>query len=977
MLAALTTLAGAVESAPATPLAPPSPPQLTVSPLQAGRLGSIDVDPGLALHGEVFLLIAIDPQLLSLPANVTRSSVTPPGEWYRLVVPMGATHWEFVTPTFTTGLAIHSRAIVFDSQNQVGTPSNIVSQVVGSPPGAPSGGMTLAEGVALRVRDRSGVNHRATPTTTGVPIAESENILDPIAQLKLVDDTGSQIPAQFAVAARWGNLNDTRRPVKWVHVDFLADLDANQSREYFLTRRDSQTFSPSNMPVTETGSSITIDTGTALFRISKRAGTVFDAVYLDANYDGDFTNDELVIAPGSSSGAVLTDHLGNEYTSANDMPYEVRVVDRGPVRVRVIVKGYHRAANPSIGIGRDFLSYTTWYDFYQGRSDVRVIHTLENDYLTDALGAIGFDDYRIVLDMNLSSASAPYFSLVSGDNDRLRYDRAWPGFRIRTYQEGNGNPATFNRHDTAMTMAGFDTIRTRADGTRDNYGAGSRANGIASIHQDRLGMAVSVRHFWENCPKALEIVSPDQMQLALWPREYPGVHWMNDFQQKTHEFAVRFYNPQLEDPAMAQALVQRDPLRPWAGRDYYVHTGAWSDSGDLPQPFEPQSQWAGIASLERSDLLGLRNSGDDYGWLVFGESWTTQATQTTGSPRNRLMRFYKWAVTGEEDYFKMDEEFALHSSDVRRFQVEGFVASEHPLAHFWGGAPYWNTNVWPDDLGRRNIPASYDPWRNLVPSNTASHDWNGYDYEHMTMDDQYQYYLLSRHPLMLRSLKRVAQGILTFQEVRQPGFRNWNTRGVAWTLRAMLQIYELTAEPSLEPGLQQMFDNWDHFRGGRPNSYAVRQAPHAGALGFPPPGASQAVVDSFHWDAPWQMGPLLHALYRYRRDLGDPTGRVEQGMRDIADYLVDVCFITSQGDFTKFISNTDPTFYNGFYTPLSAWIPGGLAQAYRVIGRTKYLDIAEQTFNLWSGGTRTIPMRGDSWHWWATYVTEMQAQHRM
>ncbi|MBK9384719.1 MAG: hypothetical protein IPN34_07890 [Planctomycetes bacterium] len=941
-------------------------PLLNVGPLEAGTLGEITLERAPSGHTNFYVVIALDPQFLALPTPVRYTDVAVPQTWYRVWTRIERNEWKFRVPSFTSGTTMYFRGISFDGANQSGAATDIVMRTIGQPPGAPPGGLTLNEGIRLRVRDRLGVSRSEEAVVAGVPLARTEIIRQPARELMLVDDRGNQIGAQFRVAARWGDLFDTTAPVKWVHVDFHASADARSSREYFLMRRDQRAFDDPNMRVTETASLVSIDTGIALFQLSKLAGSLFHSVFIDANADGELAADEEMIRPSSESAALIRDTLGNTYSSRFDRP-TVTIEEVGSVRTRIRVDGHHRPRTAGIGIDRDFLRYTTWYDFYAGKSEVKVTHSLRNDYVENALGNIAFADYRLVLDLELPGTVS--YAIPRDDQGSLLRESLSAGQYVALYQEGNGDAATFRNHDANLRLAGWELYRTRNGSNRELRASGLRAPGVTTLMNSRLGLTCSVRHFWQNCQKALALRAPDRIEVALWPEDRPGDHWIADFMQKTHEMTLHFFAPSWGDRTTQLNLAQQEPMRPWAGGDYYLHTQAWGDSGVLPTPYEAPSQWPTIAATFERDSQSLLSREDNYGWLAFGGQWNVQWTGTTGSPRNKLMRFDKWAVSGEEAFFLPDESSALHSSDVRRFQFEGFVASQHPGALLWTGGPYYNLNAHPDDLGRSTIPAAYDRYRAGI-TNTSTHEWNGYDYEHMTADDFYQYYLLTNHPLMQRSLRRMGQGLLTFREVREPGFSPFASRGFGWTLRGLCQIYETTGEPSVRAGIDFYIRNWEGSRGrgtSGNDGHVTRQPPHPNALGVPGSNATTSQSDRFWWDAPWQIGIVIHALHRYHRQFDDP--RAPAWIRTMADYLVDQCWKNAQQDFTKFISVEDPGFFGDFDpTGLSSWIPGSLAVAYRYNPRQRYLDCSSTVFNRWSNGTRTISLDHGYWHWWATYI---------
>ena len=91
----------------------------------------------------------------------------------------------------------------------------------------------LSSGVGLTVQNPSGVPRVQEPVTLGVPVARAADLRDP-RELRLLDPAGHPVPAQFRVLSRWGPLADPTALVRWVLVDFQADVPARGAAVYTL-----------------------------------------------------------------------------------------------------------------------------------------------------------------------------------------------------------------------------------------------------------------------------------------------------------------------------------------------------------------------------------------------------------------------------------------------------------------------------------------------------------------------------------------------------------------------------------------------------------------------------------------------------------------------------------------------------------------------------------------------------------------------
>lgn len=157
---------------------------------------------------------------------------------------------------------------------------------------------TLAAGVVeLSVVERQGVARLGQPVTFGVPLPKGE--LQSARQVRLMCD-GAEIPAQFRATGLW-------RPegsVRWLLVDFQADIDANARHTYTLEYGNgisARAKPAAAVRIEQSDDVYRVATGAALFCISKRVFDLFQEVRLA---------DETVVVsrPGAGQsryGAVL------------------------------------------------------------------------------------------------------------------------------------------------------------------------------------------------------------------------------------------------------------------------------------------------------------------------------------------------------------------------------------------------------------------------------------------------------------------------------------------------------------------------------------------------------------------------------------------------------------------------------------------------------------------------------------------------
>ena len=189
--------------------------------------------------------------------------------------------------------------------------------------------------VPLRVEEPAGVDRVKDPCRTGVPLVPGA-LVDG-KKLRLVDDKGAEVPAQFRVI--------NRRPagdIEWVCVDFLADVKANGTVTYHL-RDDGPAAKMAALVRVEPGAeSLSVTSGPLRLVIPRKIFAGLGEVWLDRDGDGAFGEDERV----ATGGALVVEGIdGKVYRSAGDLaaPPTVTVEEAGPLHVVVRIDGEIRA----------------------------------------------------------------------------------------------------------------------------------------------------------------------------------------------------------------------------------------------------------------------------------------------------------------------------------------------------------------------------------------------------------------------------------------------------------------------------------------------------------------------------------------------------------------------------------------------------------------------------------------------------------
>jgi len=517
--------------------------------------------------------------------------------------------------------------------------------------------------VTLTVGNPLDVARRDEPVTSGVPIPRDVGLVG-LDSLRLLDGEGQPVAAQFTPVARWGGSpGDAGRPVRWLLLDFQADVPANAETEYRLVNSGGERPVYPTLMVSDTATAVTIDVGSARYRVSK--------------VDGRLGGPRLVGLIGRATNA-----SGTVYTTA--APVSVTVVLSGPMRVAVHVHGAYRDAG-----GIPLLDYSSRYWFYVGEPVVRLFHTVENNRLCPLGESEQLDCYDIGSGgtVRLEDLSLALSTDLEG---QLTYRVVGEGGllgggltdELLLYQDSSGT----DHWDTYLTLTGWDgsplDARPRMQsyvtfrGYRTSLGgtildSGDQAAGWMSVEGSGGAWAVGVRDFWQNFPKALRARPDGSLEIGLFPAEFGPDGYafaLRAGEHKTHEVVLSPGPRVTPSPLFATAspnwYVRSGAFGPtalpdwaaWPDHEQYVayqlttspdHVG-WDDYFDnLPD------------AIERTDFYGIFDYGD---WPIDYEGY--EVTPLNVKYDNDYGLWLQWARTGDRRWFELARSADCHFADI-------------------------------------------------------------------------------------------------------------------------------------------------------------------------------------------------------------------------------------------------------------------------------------------------------------------------
>jgi hypothetical protein len=212
---------------------------------------------------------------------------------------------------------------------------------------------------------------------------------------------------------------------------------------------------------------------------------------------------------------------------------------------------------------------------------------------------------------------------------------------------------------------------------------------------EERGVAVTVRHFWQNFPKALE-ADAERLVVHLFPAQAGDLHELQGGEQKTHVAGVAFGPDRvarrpldwIARPALAAA-----PPAWYAGARVVPHLSPISDAGS---PYETLVRAAidGPHSFERK-----RETIDEYGWRNFGdiyadhENASAAAAPIVSHYNNQYDAVGGFATqfmrSGDARWWTAMDELARHVADIDIYRTDDDKAA-------YNGGLFWHTYHYKD-----------------------------------------------------------------------------------------------------------------------------------------------------------------------------------------------------------------------------------------------------------------------------------------
>ncbi len=463
----------------------------------------------------------------------------------------------------------------------------------------------------------------AEPVTCGLPLPRGF-VAHP-AELTLSGPGDERLPAQIVPTSVYGDGSP-----RWVLVDFQPSLPAAKRAVYRLTKGERE--APRALLETQLNDGrAVIDTGTARFEVDTENFRLFTRVTVMG---------KRLINSDHRSGIRLLEHDSDiRETRVAHVEFE----DAGPMSTVLALRGDLVADS-----GASAANFVCRMRFYAGKSEVRIRFTLHNPeahhhpgntWDLGAEGSVCLEDLSLVLNL----VEGRWTPRVGAELGRP------PTTASKLYQDSSGGP----RWDSLNHVTANFKVPTRFRGYRVYFGEaqvadGRRANGgWLHVRGPSGGLAVGVREFWQNFPKALEF-RETALRIGLWPGEFAAEHEILGGEQKTHEILLVFHDATTTDASVQRRMEAfQNPLYALPDRQSLGITRAFWPTGPLDRDAHPLIErtcdtFVVPVGKARASVMSQWELIDEYGWRHFGDTLADNET----SPATMVRDFPEHFVGG-------------------------------------------------------------------------------------------------------------------------------------------------------------------------------------------------------------------------------------------------------------------------------------------------------------------------------------------
>ncbi len=412
---------------------------------------------------------------------------------------------------------------------------------------------------------------------------------------------------------------------------------------------------------------------------------------------------------------------------------------------------------------------------------------------------------------------------------------------------------------------------------------GSQAPGWAELTDAQGTVAIYLRDFWQQWPKALE-VGPDHGSIGLLPRFSPGEFGhMSPWYKHDYLFQGACYRLRtgqarrwdawfdLGGDGASLAAIAQEPAVPVAEPALAVSSGVWG--GVLPGGARGLEEFDAVEQRMFRQYLEAIREERDYGAMNwgdwFGERHCNWGNHEYDTVNQLLIRF---ARTGDLDAFYAADAAARHSSEVdvvhhvnpdlkkwfqsttspeiyRTYPARPGMMHEHAVGHV--GGFHSKERI-------RRLFVSFGTGKSKTPYLCLE----PYNLGHVFCEGLVRHYFLTGDPWLRRTAECMGENLAALVlDGQYPHFEGGSHSGRVngWTMTALAAVYELKRTPRIRRAMRRLADL----------TLAARD-PHCGGWLYELPWGHCFCTTRKHvGEAGFITCVRLNGLIRYHRLTGD------------------------------------------------------------------------------------------------------------
>lgn len=575
------------------------------------------------------------------------------------------------------------------------------------------------------VREQAGFARQDEAIRIGVPL--TRGALHDAGGVTLLDGGDRPVDAQFTALARWPD-----RSIKWLLVDAVVASGAN-AEQRFTVQAGARAAAP-GIEVAESGASLRVDTGAAVFDIPRNGGAEFAQVSLA----GAACLARGMTVRATARGAALAVRFA-----------KADVEERGRVRTSVVCTGTIESG------GHEVARLKLRLIFVRASAAVRIECEIWNPRAARHVGGLwdlGDASSAVIQDLSieLRPAQPPQRLAWQSELGEWREDNtsAWS-----LYQDSSGG-AQWNspnhvdaKGQSTVTFRGF-RVRGAGDAV---IAQGERASPAVFISGPAGWVCASVERFWQNFPKALRL-RDGALSVGLLPAESVAGFELQAGEKKRHTVLVEFgRGAESRAPVALHAplAVALDPRESAA-------TGAIGYLLPAVDDDESYLRYVGSMVEGKNSVLAKREIIDEYGWRNFGDLYADHEAVHHKGPGPFISHYNNqydfvygagmhYLRTGEQRWRELMIDAARHLIDIDIYHTRDDKAG-------FSGGLFWHTDHYQ--------PAATCTHRTYSKQNANGPYGGGPSNEHNYTSGLLQYFYLTGDPEAASAILELADWVI-------------------------------------------------------------------------------------------------------------------------------------------------------------------------------------------------------------------------